>query len=31
LMEISADAPALSRYEYAVTQVLRVELLELMD
>jgi len=31
LLEISADAPALSRYEYAVTQVLRAELLDLID
>jgi hypothetical protein len=31
LLEISADAPAFSRYEYAVTQVLRAELLEMID
>jgi hypothetical protein len=31
LLEIAADAPSLSRYEYAVTQVLRAELLELID
>lgn len=31
LLEISADAPALSRYEWAVAQVLRKELLALMD
>jgi hypothetical protein len=31
LLEISADAPALSRYEYAVSQVLRAELLEMID
>lgn len=31
LLEISADAPSLTRYEYDVTQVLRAEILEIMD
>ena len=31
LLEIAADAPALSRYEWLVTQQLRVELLETLD
>lgn len=31
LLEIAADAPAMSRYEWLVTQQLRVELLEMLD
>ena len=31
LVEVSADEPAMSRFEYHVTQVLRGELLEILD
>jgi hypothetical protein len=31
LLEITVDAPALSRYEYNVTQVLRAELMEMIE